>query len=223
FRHLWRVRCWCAKDDLETAIHEFDCAQQMLDSLLARNPTDKQQTRFIWVDTVSFQRCDGIDLSILFQIDSIVNHVHAGWNHIEEALDVTFGLARNSNNRVRHLQRGLLNPKRKVVTARQLFAFPGSKRLQRMNRDHEWNSVIFFRQDSAEMAVPGVTMHQIGIDVRCIKIRAAPHCAENGTQRFRAGEIARVNFEASDLEIAFLEALIAKTTNFHRYYLRQFA
>ena len=73
------------------------------------------------------------------------------------------------------------------------------------------------------MAIPGVTVHQIGVDVGCVEIGASPHCAENRTQRFRAGEIARVNFVAGDLEIAFVKALIAKATNFHRHRLCQFA
>ena len=73
------------------------------------------------------------------------------------------------------------------------------------------------------MAVPRVTMDQAGVDVRCVEVRASSHRPENGAQRFRASEIARVDFVTGDLEIAFLNTLIAKATNFHRHYLRQFA
>ena len=48
-----------------------------------------------------------------------------------------------------------------------------------MHRNHERNSVIHFRQNSAEVAVPGVAMHEIGIDVRGVEIGAALDRAEN--------------------------------------------
>ena len=66
-------------------------------------------------------------------------------------------------------------------------------------------------------------MHEIGIDVGCVEIGASPHCAEHRAQRFRTSEIARINFVAGDLEIAFFKTLIAKATNFHRHRLSQFA
>jgi hypothetical protein len=123
-------------------------------------------------------RGGGIDLPILVQIDSVVDHVHACAIHIEQSLDIAFGFAGDSDDRVRHLQRCLLDPKREVVAAGELFALPGSKRLQRVDRDHERNSVILFCQNPAEMAVPRVTMHKIGVDVRGVEIGASPHCAE---------------------------------------------
>ena len=64
------------------------------------------------------------------------------------------------------------------------------------------------------MAIPRVTMHEVRIDVHGVEIRATPYCAESRTQRLRAGEITRVQFEADDLEISFLETLIAKATHF---------
>ena len=73
------------------------------------------------------------------------------------------------------------------------------------------------------MAVPRVTVNEIGVDICSVEIGASLHRAENRVQRFRASEIARVNFVAGDLEIAFFEALIAKATNFHRHHLRQLA
>jgi hypothetical protein len=57
-------------------------------------------------------------------------------------------------------------------------------------------------------------MHEVGVDVHCVEIRATPHRAESGTQRFWAAEIARVQFEADDLKITFLEMLVAKATHF---------
>src|SRR5215510_3391015 len=67
------------------------------------------------------------------------------------------------------------------------------------------------------MRVPCVTMHKIGIDVHGIEIRATAYRAESRTQRFWAGEIARVHVEADDPEIPFLETLVAKTAHFDRH------
>ena len=73
------------------------------------------------------------------------------------------------------------------------------------------------------MAVPSVTVHEIGIDVGCVEIVTSLHRAKDRAQRLRASEIARVNFVAGDLEIAFFKALIAKATNLHRHRLCEFA
>ena len=68
------------------------------------------------------------------------------------------------------------------------------------------------------MRVPCVTMHKIGIDVHGIEIGATPYRAESRTQRFWAGEIGRIHVEADDLEIAFLETLVAKATHFNGHH-----
>jgi hypothetical protein len=73
------------------------------------------------------------------------------------------------------------------------------------------------------MAVPGVAMHQIGIDICRIKISAPAHGAENGLQWLGTREIACVELETFDLQISFLEMLIAEATDFHQHRLRQFA
>ena len=64
------------------------------------------------------------------------------------------------------------------------------------------------------MAIPRVTMHEVGVDVHGIEIRATPHRAERRTQRLWACEITGVQFEADDLKITFLEMLVAKATHF---------
>src|ERR1700751_3238039 len=90
-----------------------------------------------------------------------------------------------------------------------------------MNRNHERQTVILFCQDSAEMAVPRVTMHKIGIDVHSVEVRATPHRAESRTQRLWTGETSRVEFKPDDLEISLLETLVAKATHFNRHHLCQ--
>lgn len=73
------------------------------------------------------------------------------------------------------------------------------------------------------MAVPGVAMHKVGIDVHGVEICAAPHCAERRIQRLWARKITRVQFEADDFEIALVDTLIVEATHFHRHGLCQFA
>ena len=65
-------------------------------------------------------------------------------------------------------KRGLLEPDREVVSAPELFAFPRPERLERVDRNNQRKAVIYFRQNPAEMAVPGVAMDQVGLDLgRC--------------------------------------------------------
>src|SRR6476660_3159223 len=92
-----------------------------------------------------------------------------------------------------------------------------------MNRNDKRNAIILFSQNSAKMSVPRVTMHQVGIDVCGVEIEASPHRPESGPEWFRAGEFARVEFEASDLEVAFFKMLVAKATHFDRHGLCQLA
>ena len=57
-------------------------------------------------------------------------------------------------------------------------------------------------------------MHEVGIDVHGVEIRATPHGAESRTQRLWAGKITRVQLEADDLELTCFKPLIAKATHF---------
>src|SRR5438874_1494769 len=92
-----------------------------------------------------------------------------------------------------------------------------------MDRDDKRDAIILFCQNSAKMSIPRVTMHQVGIDVGGVEIEASPHRPESGPQWFRAGELARVEFEANDLEVAFFKMLVAKAAHFHWHRLCQLA
>jgi hypothetical protein len=63
------------------------------------------------------------------------------------------------------LQRGAFDPRRHVVAAAELLALPRAQRFQRMHRMHQRNAVEVFGQDAAKVRVPGVHMHQIGVDL----------------------------------------------------------
>ena len=67
-----------------------------------------------------------------------------------------------------------------------------------MCRDHERQTVIQLGENPAEVAVPGMAMHEVGIDVRGIEIGAAPHGFEDGAQCLWTSESFRVQFESAD-------------------------
>jgi hypothetical protein len=92
-----------------------------------------------------------------------------------------------------------------------------------MDRDDKGNSVILFGQNPAKVTVPGVTMDEIGIDVCSIEIGTPSHGAEDRAQRLWTGKIASVELKPDDLEVAFVKALVAKASHFHRHHFRQFA
>ena len=92
-----------------------------------------------------------------------------------------------------------------------------------MDGYNERNSVVLVSQYPAEMSVPGVAMHNVGVDIGSVEINASPHRAESGAQWLWTGEVARIHFKADDLEIAFFKTLVAKATHFHRHHFRQFA
>src|SRR5437868_5309261 len=154
---------------------------------------------------------------------AVLIHFPAAGIDSNKPLDAGFGFAGASEDPTCHFERRFFNPERKIVAAGELFALPRPERFERVCRDDEWNPVIQSRESSAEMAVPGVTMNEIGVDVGSVEIDAAAKCAENRLQRFWTSEAARVQFEASDLEPAFFEILIAKTANIDIDRFRQFA
>ena len=52
-RRVWRGG---AKHDLKTTIHKLDCAHQMLEPLLPRDPADKKQVRRIRINAIMPER-----------------------------------------------------------------------------------------------------------------------------------------------------------------------
>src|SRR5437773_9397313 len=90
-----------------------------------------------------------------------------------------------------------------------------------MDGNDKRNSVSLLCENPAKVSIPSVTMDDIGIDVRSVEINTPPHGAENRAQWLWTGKIARVQFEADDLEVTFFETLVAKATHFHRHHLRQ--
>ena len=102
----------------------------MDEAFLSGNPANKEQIRLPRVNAIMLKRHNGIDLSILLEIDAVVDHMHPRRIDIEQTLDVTLGLAGNSNDGVCHFQRGLLNPKREIVSPGELLAFPWPERFQ---------------------------------------------------------------------------------------------
>ena len=66
-------------------------------------------------------------------------------------------------------------------------------------------------------------MNNIGIYPGGIEIGAATDRAENGTQRFRTGELRVVEFKSSDGKIFLLDPLISERPHFYWHHLRELA
>jgi hypothetical protein len=52
-----------------------------------------------------------------------------------------------------------------------------------MNRDDQWNAIILLRQDSAEMTVPSMAMHNIAsmfVVLKSVQRRTAPKAERSG-------------------------------------------
>src|SRR5438128_10197340 len=92
-----------------------------------------------------------------------------------------------------------------------------------MGRNDERDAVVELRQDPAEMAVPSVTMDEIGVDVRGIEIDVTLQRAENRLQRLWTSKFTRIKLISLDLESAFFEILIAEATNIDIDGFRQLA
>src|SRR2546423_9874790 len=74
--HARRVRRGGAKDNLKVAIHKLDCTHKMLESLLASDSADEKNIWLVWINVVPLERGTCLHLSILVQIDPIVDHVN---------------------------------------------------------------------------------------------------------------------------------------------------
>ena len=107
---LWRVRRTGAKYDRKIVVHELDRTHEVNNSLSSRDPADKKQIRFLWIDAVAQECISCFESAIFLEIDSVVNYVNTFWIDIEQALDVALGFSRHSNDRVRHFERGFFDP-----------------------------------------------------------------------------------------------------------------
>ena len=50
--------------------------------------------------------------------------------HVEETFHIRLRFARDRDDGICHFQRGLFEPNREVIAATELFALPGSERLE---------------------------------------------------------------------------------------------
>ena len=73
------------------------------------------------------------------------------------------------------------------------------------------------------MGVPGVTMHQIGIDSCAVEIGAATDGSEYRPQWFRTSKLCGIDFVPLDGEVALLKVLIAETADIDRHQFGQLA
>src|SRR5437773_11370532 len=92
-----------------------------------------------------------------------------------------------------------------------------------MNGDDKRNAVILSRENPAPMRIPGVTVHDLGIDASGIKIDAASYCAESRAKRFRTIPAGHIQLKTAYRQIPGSDPLIAEPADFYRHQLRQLA
>src|SRR5260370_1723896 len=73
------------------------------------------------------------------------------------------------------------------------------------------------------MAVPGVTMDDIGVNPGRIEIGTPPHCSEDRNEILGTAERRRVQPKPADLKMWFIQSLIAERSDIHVHDLGQFA
>src|SRR5438128_10654848 len=91
-----------------------------------------------------------------------------------------------------------------------------------MHGDDKRNAVILSRENPAPMRIPGVTVHDLGIDASGIKIDAASYCAESRAKRFRTIPAGPSQLKTAYRQISGSDPLIAETADFYRHQLPQF-
>ena len=154
----------------------------MNDPFLPRDPSDKKKVWPLRIDPVFHQRIDLLRRPIFIQIDPVIDDMQPLRLDVEEPFQVGFCSIRNGDDCVRHFERRLFEPDGEIVSAAKLLALPRPKRLERMDRDHQRKTVVQLREDPAKMAVPRVTMNEVGNDLLGVEIETALDRAEDRAQ-----------------------------------------
>ena len=164
----------------------------------AMRPT-KKHVRRARIDAEFLQRAGGFHAPVFVEVDAVVDDVDALLGHVEEPQDVGLRARADGDHGVGHFDRGLFHPAGKVVAAADLLALPRAQRLERMHREHHRDAVVHLRHDAAEMRVPSVQMHHVGVDGFGVPIQAMLHGTEDGMERLRSRVAARVDAESRGL------------------------
>ena len=70
-------------------------------------------------------------------------------------------------------------------------------------------------EDPAEVRIPSVEMHNVGIDFFGVKIKTLLKCCENGLEGFRGGIRRKICADSVDRRISPFFELISKAANLH--------
>ena len=116
------------------------------------------------VDAVSLERGGLAGRCVLGGVDSVVDDLDALGADVEKAQHVLAGVTGHRDHRIGHLESRALDPGRDVVPTTQLLALPGAKGFKRVDGDDEGAAVGQSGQDSGQMRVPGVAVHDVGAD-----------------------------------------------------------
>src|SRR5438132_13298972 len=124
---------------------------------------------------------------ILLRIHAVVNHGHLGSGNGISLLDVRLHIPGYGYDSVTREEAFPFHPQAHLVPGAELFPFPGPQGFERMDRGHELGSVDPFRHRSREIRVPGVRVHDRGID----RIRDHVHVEGEDLERLEDPWIAR--------------------------------
>ena len=91
-----------------------------------------------------------------------------------------------------------------------------------MHRNDQRNAVILLRENPAPVGIPGVTMHDLGIDAGGVEIDAALDCTQSRAELFRTIPAGHVQLKTAHRQITRPDLLIAETADFYRHQLGQF-
>ena len=93
----------------------------------------------------------------------------------ETAQHVVAGLLRDGDHGVGLRDAVVLDPGAEVVGVAELFHLPGTQRLQRVGGQHERDAPQLLGHEAGELDVPGVAVHDAGIQVILGHRQAAVH------------------------------------------------
>src|SRR5262249_27225991 len=107
-----------------------------------------------------------------------------------------------------------------VVATLQLLAFPWAQRLERVNRDHQRESVTALDENASQVAVPRVAVHDVGVRGGGRPGNVARHGTEHRLERRAPGHPLRFRI-AAYVQPALVDALIAKAADLDVHQLRE--
>ena len=204
-----------AEDDLEAGVEVLDGVDEVDDAFLAGDAAEEEGVGFCGVDAEAVEHAVRGDCLVFRRVDAVVDDVEAGGVDLEKLFHIAAGAFGDGDDGVCHFEGGALEPACEVVAAAELLAFPRAEWLERVDGDDEGNAVVQLGEDAAEVGIPGVAVHDTGIDAGGVEIEATLECAEDGLELLRRSPPGRVEAESLGSELACGGILVAEAADIH--------